>query len=542
MEDWMEVSIDTKPEGIETVSNLLTALDFTGFVIEDESDFLTFLEENRSTWDYVDEGLMAEKKGVSRVKLYLPRDEEGQMQFQTLCAALYQLKGDVSEEGCGTLEVTVRQVKNEDWENNWKAYYKPFPVGEHLYIVPEWERELPVPSGRTPLYLNPGLIFGTGSHASTRLCMETMEHWLRSGDRVLDLGSGSGILSVLALKLGASFAAACDIDPKAEHVARENALRNGVEPHRYQVETGNVLEDPALMERLKSGPYQLVLSNIVADVIIALAPQISDFLAPGGVWISSGIIDDRMEDVEKTFGENGYEIKACREQEGWACYAVCRAGECASKNEDSFEKPAGNPEQREPAKQSSFFAYLSRMRYINRWGLMRNAFAENVQEHSHMVALFAHGLAEIRNRRFGGTVDPGAVALAALYHDAPEILTGDLPTPVKYANPDIYDAYHAVEQKAGETLLSLLPDFLREAYTPLLQPRDETVLALLKAADKLSAYVKCLEELKSGNLEFQQAAEQIRSNLEQQAEALPELAYFMACCLPAFGLSLDQLK
>ena len=159
-----------------------------------------------------------------------------------------------------------------------------------------------------------------------------------------------------------------------------------------------------------------------------------------------------------------------------------------------------------------------------------------------MVALFAHGLAVIKNEIFGGTVDPGAVPLAALYHDAPDLLTGDLPTPVKYANPEIYHAYQKVEQVAAETLLSLLPAPLKKSYAPLLLPEDETILALLKAADKLSAYVKCVEELKGGNLEFQQAAEQIRGNLEQQAEALPELAYFMTHCLPAFSLSLDQLK
>lgn len=159
-----------------------------------------------------------------------------------------------------------------------------------------------------------------------------------------------------------------------------------------------------------------------------------------------------------------------------------------------------------------------------------------------MVALFAHGLAVLRNEHFGGAVDPGAVALAALYHDAPEILTGDLPTPVKYANSEIRTAYQSVEQVAAKTLLSLLPAKLQNAYAPFLLPEDKTILALVKAADKLSAYVKCVEELKGGNLEFQQAAQQIRGTLEQQAKTLPELAYFMKHCLPAFHLSLDELK
>lgn len=190
-------------------------------------------------------------------------------------------------------------------------------------------------------------------------------------------------------------------------------------------------------------------------------------------------------------------------------------------------------------KPCGFFAYLSRMRYIGRWGLMRNTFEENVQEHSHMVAILAHALAIIRRDVFGKEIDPDAVAAAALYHDAPEILTGDLPTPVKYYNPGIREAYRQVEEVAVQKLLSMLPEALRSSYTPLLLPTDPDVLALVKAADKLSAYVKCIEELKGGNMEFKQAAEQILEALH--AFELPELSYFMKECLPAFSLALDEL-
>lgn len=324
MEHWIEVAIDTNPEGIDLVGSVLTALDVTGFVIEDETDFLTFLEENKSTWDYVDEGLMMEKKGVSRVKLYLSEDETGREMLKTIRQAMERLAAETAEEICGSLQITLRDVKNEDWEHNWKAYYKPFSVGESLHIIPEWERDITTPEGRIPLYLNPGLIFGTGGHASTRLCLEMMEPLLQTGDSVLDLGSGSGILSVAALKLGAAFAAACDIDPKAEKVARENARRNDIAPGRYQVETGNILEDPSLAQRLSQRPYQVVFSNIVADVIIALAPRISGFLAPGGVWIGSGVIDSRKEDVTTALLENGFSISRVREQDGWVCFAASR--------------------------------------------------------------------------------------------------------------------------------------------------------------------------------------------------------------------------
>ena len=188
-----------------------------------------------------------------------------------------------------------------------------------------------------------------------------------------------------------------------------------------------------------------------------------------------------------------------------------------------------------------FFAYLSRMRYINRWGLMRNTFQENIQEHSHMVAVLAHALAVIGREKYGGTVDPGEAAAAALFHDAPEILTGDLPTPVKYYNPEIREAYKQVEQVSAKKLLSMLPEELRPAYEDLLsEAYGPELRAVVKAADKLSAYIKCVEELKAGNAEFRQAAEQTLEVLK--ASSMPEVGYFMEHFLPAFGLTLDELQ
>ena len=189
---------------------------------------------------------------------------------------------------------------------------------------------------------------------------------------------------------------------------------------------------------------------------------------------------------------------------------------------------------------SHFFAYISRMRFIQRWALMRNTAPENVQEHSHQVAVLAHALAVIRNEKFGGRLDPGAVAVAALYHDASEILTGDMPTPLKYDNPAIRNAYKDVEAVAEGKLLHMLPPELQGVYGPILTQSDPEVRQVVKAADKLSAYLKCLEELKAGNTEFRKAKEQTYAALLQNP--LPALRCFMEEFLPGFELTLDELS
>ena len=189
--------------------------------------------------------------------------------------------------------------------------------------------------------------------------------------------------------------------------------------------------------------------------------------------------------------------------------------------------------------ENSFFALISRMRYIGRWGLMRNSEPENVQEHSHMVAVLAHALALIRREVLGVPCDPERCAALALYHDASEILTGDLPTPIKYHSREISSAYHEVERLAAERLLAMLPEVLRPAYAPLLTGGTAGEHALVKAADKLSAYIKCVEERKAGNNEFRSAERQTRAALEDMA--LPEVAYFLETCMPAFEKTLDEL-
>lgn len=188
----------------------------------------------------------------------------------------------------------------------------------------------------------------------------------------------------------------------------------------------------------------------------------------------------------------------------------------------------------------NFFPMIARMRYIARWGLMRNTQPENIQEHSHQVAVLAHALAVIQNQYFGGSVDPGRVAVAALYHDASEILTGDMPTPIKYDNPAIRSAYQDVEAVAERKLLQMLPPELQGVYEPILAEADPEIRQVVKAADKLSAYIKCVEELKAGNNEFREAAGQTLRALT--GYGLPEVAYFLETFMDSFSLTLDELK
>lgn len=306
---WLEVTVETTEPELETLAARLTMNGATGLVIEDEEDFKTFLEQNRQYWDYVDDQLLERMKGAARVKFYVTDDADGKKQLETWMA------------GIDAPYATAR-LREEDWATSWQKYYKPMSVGERLYIVPEWEKGEPVPAGRTPLYLNPGLIFGTGSHASTRLCLEGVETYVRPGGRVLDLGCGSGILSIAALRLGAEHAFACDIDEKCVEVAYENAALNGIDRSRYTVRWGDVLSDQQLKAEIGGG-YDMVVANIVADVIIGLSGQVRPFLKKDGLFLCSGIIDDRAEEVARHLREAGWDILRTRQSEGWFSY-LCR--------------------------------------------------------------------------------------------------------------------------------------------------------------------------------------------------------------------------
>ena len=301
---WLEVAVNTTPDKLDEVCAKLTAAGMDALVIEDEGDFLNFLEQNRQYWDYVDQELLDRMKGVTRVKFYVTDDADGRAQLERYTRGL-------------GWEYTVTPLTDSDWAYSWQKYYKPLPVGQRLYVVPQWEREEPVPAGRVPLYLNPGLTFGTGSHASTQLCLEGVEEHTAPGLPVLDLGCGSGILSIAALVLGASQAAAVDIDPKAVDVAYENAALNGIGKDRYLVRAGDVISDAALVRELAQTRYHLVLANIVADVIIPLSARVPELLDRDGLFLCSGIIDTRAQEVADALARNGLRVTRRREKNGW---------------------------------------------------------------------------------------------------------------------------------------------------------------------------------------------------------------------------------
>ena len=316
---WLELKIDAAPAGLEPVSALLEDLGITGLVIDDEGDFQDFLEHNHAYWDYVDDQLMQEKKGLCRITFYLEDSPDGYNTLARVRMALSRVKQEHPE--YGRLLLTMENMEDADWENNWKQFYKPMEIGDRLIVIPEWE-STGVPEGRVALRLNPGLTFGTGSHATTRLCLTALEKLAGPGQRVLDLGCGSGILSIAALKLGADSALAVDIDDKCLGVAYENAAMNGIGRDRYTVLAGDILMDEALQARIGGG-YDIVLANIVSDVIIALAPAVRLLLKEGGYFLCSGIIDDRAEEVAGKLRDAGLTIEGTHSADGWFSY-LCR--------------------------------------------------------------------------------------------------------------------------------------------------------------------------------------------------------------------------
>lgn len=321
--EYLELTIATVGGGIDTVVSALTAGGFEDLVIEDETEFSSFLEENREYWDYIDESLQSHLQGLSQIKLYLEKEDTTALERLKVClAALKEKHGD----DVGPLALTVTPLAPVDWEESWKENYPPQPVGQKLVVLPYW-LDSSVAEDRLPVILDPGLTFGTGAHPSTQMVMEFMEELSLVGKNCLDLGSGSGILSIAALRLGAKSAVGVDIDPKAENIARENAAYNGFAAPEFTALTGNVTADKKLMQRLSRDHYDLVLVNIVADVIIGLAPVLPAFLQENSVLLLSGILDTRLEDVIRALEQQKLTVMESKAKEDWRSLKV-RKGQC----------------------------------------------------------------------------------------------------------------------------------------------------------------------------------------------------------------------
>ncbi len=317
--NWLQIAIHTTAEGIDPVCNALTAVGIVGFEIEDKDDFNTFLEENHQYWDYVDESLYREKQGETKVKVYIEDDSAAQEKKALIRSALDAIK---DEGNYGDLECTTENLAQEDWENSWRQYFKPLYVGDNIIIKPHWE-SVENAEGKLVFEIDPGMTFGSGQHETTRMCVEALEKVIKKGMTVADLGCGSGILSIISLLLGASFAYAADIDPNCMKTAYENAALNNVGRDIYTVECGNVLSDRALQKKLSDRKYDIVVANIVADVIIPLSGMARSFMKQGGYFICSGIIDFREPEVERALRENGFITEEIKHDGDWYAF-VCR--------------------------------------------------------------------------------------------------------------------------------------------------------------------------------------------------------------------------
>lgn len=319
---WLELTVDTASQGIELLEAELTINGFDSFIIDDEQDFHSFLENNRDYWDIVDESLEKSMDGVSRIRLYLTDGADAPEEVARLRALLAGLPAAFPDANLGTLQLSFANVKDEDWENNWKQYYQPISIGKKLIVVPQWMK--PDTEGRIPVLLDPGMIFGTGAHASTQMCMLRLEEHIRGGEQVLDLGSGSGILSITALLLGAAHATGVDVDPKAEDIARENAAINGLDNDRFTAVTGNVVTGQEALADLFSRTYDVICMNIFADVIIPMAAVLPRFMKQNTLVICSGVLETRYDEVRQAIEAAGLRITSLQAMNDWCCFTAVK--------------------------------------------------------------------------------------------------------------------------------------------------------------------------------------------------------------------------
>ena len=317
MINWIEVKISTTTDAIDSVSGILLSIGISGFVIEDANDFNEFLTSTEYRWDYIDEELMQRQNSPTSITVYLPENEQGKQWLFEIKDRLETAKISSPEIDFGTLEIELKNIREEDWANNWKQYFKPLKIGNKLLIKPSWEDYKADGDERIILEIDPASSFGTGQHHTTRLCLELLEKSIEKGDELLDMGCGSGILSIGAMLLGAENAVAVDIEENAVASAIENAAKNNIPEDKYIAYCGNVLSDNALADKIDK-KYDIITANIVADVLIAMGSLFDRYLKENGILIISGIIEERMDEVINAVENCGFTKLEQNIKEGWA--------------------------------------------------------------------------------------------------------------------------------------------------------------------------------------------------------------------------------
>lgn len=317
--EWTEVKIYTTTEGIEPVTAALLDAGITGIQVEDDNDLKNYLATSSQYWDYVDEELLNKPVDETKITVYVSDNPYGEEMFMHIKDAINHLKSVDTGLDLGRLAIeTKSNLNDEEWLNKWKDFYKPFAIGNRIFIKPMWE-DVEIPDNRVVFNINPGHVFGTGLHQTTQLCMLELEKYINENSVVADLGCGSGILSIISLLLGAKSAFAVDIDANAIKTAYENAELSGVDTDKYYVTSGNVIDDTALQDEIGYNKYDVVVANIIADVICAISPVVPKQLKSGGVFIASGIIKDRMDDVYKALDEQGLKVVSTNIKDEWVC-------------------------------------------------------------------------------------------------------------------------------------------------------------------------------------------------------------------------------
>ena len=314
--NWIEVNIYTTTFGIDILCSALMDLGIKGFAIKDAEDFNEFLENKEGKWDYIDDDLMGLSNCESCVTVYIADNSQGAELLVSLKSTLRSMAEADTEKKLGRLEAELSNIREEDWANNWKQYFKPFTIGEKLLIKPSWEN-CDNADKRVILEIDPASSFGTGQHNTTRLCLEYLEDMISGGERLLDLGCGSGILSIAAILLGAKSAMAVDIEENSVATAVENAEKNNIDSDKYTAYCGNVINDTALCDKIGE-EYDIITANIVADVLIAMKNIFVKKLKKNGVLIVSGIIDERKDEVVSHLTEVGFTVIDVKEKDGWA--------------------------------------------------------------------------------------------------------------------------------------------------------------------------------------------------------------------------------